>query len=100
MNLLQGWRNDGYTRDQVELWAVGIPGGEPYVTSFAPGNTEAMFVDDGSMAAELALDAWNRTLVIFDRHGNEAHKVSTDNMPLTDPGNRNQVDAWVRALLP
>ena len=100
MQLLAGWRNDGYTWDQVELWSVGIPGGEGYEASYAPGNTEAMFVEDASMAAELALDAFNRTLVILDRQGNIVHKVSTDAMPLEDPGNRSQVDAWVRALLP
>ena len=100
MQLVQGWRNDGYTRDQVEVWTVGYPGSEAWVDSFAGSATESLFVDSASMTAYSAFNATKDDLIIIDRQGSVAHDVSLASMPLTSPTNRDQIDAWVRALLP
>lgn len=73
--MLAEWRAEGYGYDELELWAIGYPGQEPYVADLvAGGKTEAVFVDvtEPTESAIHAYSAMTYDTFIIDARGSLA----------------------------
>ena len=100
-SLLGEWRNDGFDRDDVEIWAVGYTGTESYVPMFAQASEGACFADtaDPLASAWTVFGAAQDDLFIIDRHGFVRYKLTTHSLRINVPAHRALLDAWVRGLL-
>ncbi len=98
---MQQWRDDGFSANDVELWAVGYHSTVGQASIFADGNP-APCLADGAEAEGSAFDAYGAEiddLFILDRQGQVRFALSVAVRDLEKPSNRDAVDAWVRELL-
>jgi hypothetical protein len=98
--MLQGWRSEGFGRDRLEVWVVGITILQAMVPPFANGSEASCFVEGtGEVSAFDAFDAKKDDLFVLDGEGTAQFHMSLADKPLSSETNRQTLDAAVRGLL-
>lgn len=98
--MLQGWRSEGFGRDRLEVWVVGIAITQALVAPFANGSEASCFVEGtGEISAFDAFDAKKDDLFVLDGEGTAQVHMDLADKPLSSEANRQMLDAAVRGLV-
>lgn len=89
--MLGEWMAEGYDYDDIELWAVGYPGQEEYVSALVAGGlTDAVFVDstEPTESARTAFSATSYDTFVIDSVGRLSGFINVGRLPLSTASNR------------
>lgn len=89
---------DGYGFDVLEVWSVGYPTTEDVIAAYAGGADSACFNDTVDVFAMYS--AVVDDIFVVDTLGMVRFEMNVIPSPLSEPANRAELDAQVRALLP
>jgi hypothetical protein len=100
--MLAGWRAEGWSSDDIEVWSVGYAGQEDRIEGLSESRgEESMFVDstDPTASAIAAYDAHVNDLFVIDRSGCPSTMINLAIDPLTTTENREAFEDMVHGLL-
>jgi hypothetical protein len=97
--LYQEWERDGYGYDDVEIWAISIPGEEWALNIYLQGTDHSAFLEEEAREAAASLGTTIFGLVILDRHLVVHKRLFTSfSVDLETAAGKDQVDTIVRGL--
>ncbi len=96
MQMLDGWRGDGWWRNDLEVWSIGLSGSGVAVAAYAAGSEEACFEDDAAMTVFTLLQSTTYDVVFIDRPGRLRYHLFNISL---DPSTRDLIDTYTRELL-
>lgn len=100
-DLLSDWRAEGFTSDDVQVWAIGWAGQGAMAGTFAHGATSPLMADSssGPDGVYAAWEAGIDDLFLLDREGWVRFRANLVSMDLGDKKHRRALDSWVHELL-